>query len=81
LKIAFEYQGQQHFYPIGIWGGVGGLQDQQYRDKRKAKLCASNGIDLIPITYTEPLNDDYIFGILKNKGYYNINYRSLCKSN
>lgn len=81
LKIAFEYQGQQHFYPIGIWGGVGGLQDQQYRDKIKAKLCASNGIDLIPITYTEPLNDDYILGILKNRGYYNINNRSLCKSN
>ena len=75
LKLAFEYQGQQHFNPIGIWGGATGLQNLRCRDERKAKLCDNYGIDLIKIDYTEPLTEDYIFEILENKGYLNPNNR------
>jgi Double zinc ribbon len=69
LNLAFEYQGQQHFHPIRLWGGSQGLQDLQERDSRKAKLCASCGIDLIAIDYTEPLTEDYIYRILEERGY------------
>jgi hypothetical protein len=73
LNLAFEYQGQQHFYLISLWGGPEGLQDLQESDKRKKKLCKSYGIDLIAIAYTEPLTENYIYGILRKKGYFNIN--------
>lgn len=72
LKIAFEYQGQQHFHPVQIWGGQKGLQDLMYRDKKKAKLCINVGIELIIIDYTEPLTEEYIFKILETKGYCNV---------
>ncbi len=70
LNLAFEYQGQQHFHPIRLWGGSSGLQDLQKRDGLKAKLCASYGIGLIVIDYTEPLTENYIYRILKDKGYF-----------
>lgn len=68
-NLAFEYQGQQHFHPVRHWGGSKGLQDLRERDKRKAKLCASCGINLIAIDYTEPLTEDYVYAILKHRGY------------
>ncbi|MGZ7111018.1 MAG: hypothetical protein ACXVIU_06670 [Halobacteriota archaeon] len=68
LKLGFEYQGQQHFHPIERWGGVKGLQDLQERDRRKAKLCANYGVDLVTVDYTEPLTEDYIRTILGAKG-------------
>lgn len=70
LKLAFEYQGQQHFHPIDRWGGVQGLQDLQTRDAYKAKLCESLGINLITVDYTEPLTENYIYEILKGIGYF-----------
>jgi hypothetical protein len=73
LNLAFEYQGQQHFHPIPVWGGSEGLQDLQERDKRKARLCAGYGVDLVAIDYTEPLTENYINGILKDKCYFKIN--------
>jgi hypothetical protein len=72
-NLAFEYQGQQHFHAISLWGGAKGLQDLQERDKRKAKLCARNGIDLVAIEYTEPLTENYICKILEDNGYFDVN--------
>lgn len=72
-NLAFEYQGQQHFHPIGLWGGAKGLEDLQERDKRKAKLCTMNGIDLIAIDYTEPLTENYIRKILKDRNDFHVN--------
>ncbi|HYG59366.1 MAG TPA: hypothetical protein VD902_14990, partial [Symbiobacteriaceae bacterium] len=36
LKLALEYQGQQHFHPIKAWGGEQALLELQARDARKA---------------------------------------------
>jgi len=60
LKLAFEYQGQQHFHPIEAWGGQGALQEARRRDERKARLCERQGITLIPIDYTEPITEDRV---------------------
>lgn len=59
-KIAFEYQGQQHFYPINAWGGEDSFKKLQMRDERKRILCAELGIKLIEIDYTEPLTLSYL---------------------
>lgn len=59
-KIAFEYQGQQHFYPIKAWGGDKAFENMQKRDERKRQLCSQLGITLIEINYTEPLTLDYL---------------------
>ncbi len=72
LNLGFEYQGQQHFHPVEIWGGSKGLEDLQERDAHKAKLCGTYGIDLIAIDYTEPLTENYIYEILRNKSNLNL---------
>ena len=60
LNLGIEYQGQQHFYPIELWGGQEALIAQQERDSRKRKLCRLNNIKLIEVDYTEPLESEYI---------------------
>lgn len=47
-KLAFEYQGEQHFYDIYFLGGKWG---QQQRDNEKRQACIENGITLIEIPY------------------------------
>jgi hypothetical protein len=59
-SLAFEYQGQQHFYPVGVWGGQEALVDLQERDARKARLCAEHGVRLVAVDYTEPLIEGHI---------------------
>lgn len=59
-KLAFEYQGQQHFHAVAAWGGEDALRDLQERDARKASLCHELGIKLISIRYTEPLSRDHV---------------------
>ena len=60
IKIAFEYQGQQHFYSIKHWGGEKALEKLKERDERKRMLCINLGINLIEFDYTEPLEINYL---------------------
>lgn len=48
-----EYDGEQHFKAIDIWGGKEQLKIQQERDRRKNQWCKKNNIRLIRIPYTE----------------------------
>ena len=48
-----EYDGQQHFEAVKIWGGEEQLKIQQERDERKNKWCQENNIRLVRIPYTE----------------------------
>jgi hypothetical protein len=59
-KLAFEYQGQQHFHPIKAWGGEVALRDLQERDARKVLVCSQAGVRLVVVAYTEPLTDEHI---------------------
>jgi len=56
IKLAFEYQGRQHFEPIEFFGGEQAFKNIQRRDKRKKLKCASNGVVLIEWLYDEPIN-------------------------
>ncbi|GEM_PF-3255387 len=48
-KIAIEYQGEQHFMPIDIFGGDEGLAINKERDAKKRKISKENGVFLIEV--------------------------------
>lgn len=45
-NIAIEYQGNQHFKPISLWGGEQELYLRKERDKVKRKLCEKHNIKI-----------------------------------
>jgi hypothetical protein len=51
-KIAVEYQGEQHFFPVPGWGGEKAFAEIQRRDAEKRKRCDQLGIRLIEVPYT-----------------------------
>jgi hypothetical protein len=63
-KIALEYQGQQHFKAIKVWGGEDALQKLIARDKRKRELCIQKGVRLIEVLFSEPLTEQHILARL-----------------
>jgi len=56
IKVGFEYQGQQHFQPVAVFGGEEGLARTRQRDQLKAKKCRDNGITLICWIHSETLS-------------------------
>lgn len=68
LKLAFEYDGEQHFRPVQ-YGGISLKKAKrefsltQQRDKKKKELCKQNLFKLIRIRYDEELTKN----ILQNK--------------
>lgn len=57
-----EYQGAQHYQPVGKFGGRRGFYTQQYNDNKKRRYCALHDIPLIEIPYTDEniINYDYL---------------------
>jgi hypothetical protein len=55
MKIAFEYQGAQHFLPIEFFGGDEGLKKRLKLDQRKKELCSKHGVELIEWMFHEPV--------------------------
>ena len=53
LKYVIEYDGIQHFKPIGIFGGEPRFKQQQLNDSLKNQFCKERGIPLIRVPYTE----------------------------
>ena len=51
LKIGIEYQGQQHFRSVDIFGGEETLQKQLKRDIIKIDECINNNIKLFHFSY------------------------------
>jgi hypothetical protein len=64
-KLAFEYQGQQHFRPMKAWGGEEALVDLRERDARKQALCRDMGITLIVFDFSEPLTESHVSGRMR----------------
>jgi len=65
LEVGIEYQGLQHFKPVGHWGGIKALQKLKVRDKKKREICSSWGINLIYFKYNEGLSNDLVLEKLK----------------
>ena len=53
LRLAFEYQGEQHYNPCNYFhfGDFAKFQRQQERDARKELLCAQRGVRLLVVPY------------------------------
>lgn len=51
VNLAVEYQGQQHFGPVELFGGEEGFENVQLRDERKRLLLKSNNVRLLEWRY------------------------------
>lgn len=72
LKIAIEYQGEQHYKIVKSFGmDENSMKKQKERDQLKRELCKKNNIMLIEVPYTVKLNDieKYLRNELKKLGY------------
>lgn len=72
LRLGVEYNGQQHYkYKSFFHRNVDASTNQKYRDELKRRMCQENGINLIEVPYTIPLNDigGYLQLKLKQLGY------------
>lgn len=68
LRLAFEYDGEQHFDSELYFKLYGeGFEEQVKRDKKKNSKCKSFGITLIRIRYDEPLTIEYINQKIKER--------------
>ena len=47
-----EYQGEQHYRSVPLFGGDEGYKRRQENDRIKRDYCKSNNIKLIEIPYT-----------------------------
>ena len=57
LKLAFEYDGEQHFNSQNNFGGSSDLEKIKERDKEKNLLCQEAKVTLLRIAYYESLED------------------------
>lgn len=51
-NTCIEYQGEQHYRPVKLWGGDEGLEYRQNNDNIKQEFCNNNNINLICLPYT-----------------------------
>jgi hypothetical protein len=65
LNLAIEYQGEQHFKAVDIFGGKEGLKKNKERDKDKLSKCKKNKIKLIYFTYKDNLSEKIVCSRLK----------------
>lgn len=65
LKLAVEYQGQQHFKAVELFGGKEGLAKTKQRDRDKLVKCKKNRINLVYFTYKENLSEKLVNKKLK----------------
>ncbi|QCQ67766.1 hypothetical protein ECIV_ORF11 [European chub iridovirus] len=58
LKLAVEYNGQQHYKYVKFFHGDNKAKynEQRYRDEIKKLLCKEQGIKLIEVPYTVPVD-------------------------
>lgn len=64
MKLAIEYNGEQHYKPIDFYGGDQSLIETQKRDDIKINYCINNNIDILIISCADK---KYILDILNDK--------------
>ena len=67
-NMAIEYQGEQHYKPLDIFGGEEGLAERRHRDEQKKKLADANGVNLRYWSYIYYVSDTSVKGFLENNG-------------
>lgn len=56
-NTCIEFNGEQHYRPIKLWGGDISFKKQQIKDNIKMEYCRCNNIPLIIIKYNENVLD------------------------
>ena len=67
LSLAVEYQGQQHYKPVEIFGGREGFEKTELRDTIKVKLCQQNEVNLLCIRYDDEEPEKTIADFVRKK--------------
>ena len=65
VNLGIEYQGIQHFEPVGHWGGEEAFEKLLERDARKRKLARLNEVNLVYFEYDQDLNESIVRNKLK----------------
>ena len=61
VRVAIEYQGQQHYRPIERFGGEKGFQKTKKRDALKRKKAAAAGVNVVEFIYDESLTEEKVY--------------------
>ena len=56
-NIYIEYDGEQHFKEVSVWGGEEGLKQRIRRDFIKDEFCKNNNIKLLRISYLDNIEE------------------------
>lgn len=67
-RLAIEYQGQQHFDPVDLFGGDEALAKTQARDSRKRALLSAEGVRLFEWRYDLPVTSENVDKVLSGSG-------------
>ena len=67
LSLAVEYQGQQHYMPVDIFGGQESFEKTKVRDAIKKKLCQQNKVYLLYIRYDDEEPEKTIIEFIEKK--------------
>lgn len=65
-RLAIEYQGQQHFDAVDLFGGEEGLAATKARDSRKRALLAAEGVRLFEWRYDLPVTAENVDKVLSS---------------
>jgi hypothetical protein len=65
IKLGIEYQGEQHFKAIDMFGGEDGLKKRKELDKEKLSKCKKNNVSLVYFTYKDGLSEKLVMTRLK----------------
>lgn len=57
LNACIEYDGEQHFKAVDLFGGEEGLKTRQFHDQIKTDYCQNNNISLLRIKYDENIEE------------------------
>lgn len=69
LGLAIEYQGQQHYEPVALFGGEEGFRSTQARDEKKRALLAANRVRLLEWPYDAPITEEQLKRRLSEIGF------------
>jgi hypothetical protein len=67
LSLAVEYQGQQHYMPVDIFGGHEGFEKTKVRDAIKKELCQQNNVYLLYIRYDDEEPEETIIEFIEKE--------------
>ena len=67
---SIEYNGQQHYHPVDIFGGESAFRRQVEYDKRKLFYCLNRGVPILQMSYDYPKRfmsiEDEVIRFLEN---------------